>query len=75
MSVHRRIADLIPSHGEGQLMTQMRHSRADTDRPPSPSVGKPERRLTATFLTRSGRISDHMITRLDELVPWRYAQT
>ena len=21
MSVHRRIADLIPSHGEGQLMT------------------------------------------------------
>jgi hypothetical protein len=22
MSVHRRIADLIPSHGEGQLMTQ-----------------------------------------------------
>jgi hypothetical protein len=22
MSVHRRIADLIPGHGEGQLMTQ-----------------------------------------------------
>jgi len=22
MSVYRRIADLIPSHGEGQLMTQ-----------------------------------------------------
>ncbi len=26
MSVHRRIADLIPSHGEGQLMTQLGHS-------------------------------------------------
>jgi hypothetical protein len=25
MSVYRRIADLIPSHGEGQLMTLMRH--------------------------------------------------
>ncbi len=27
MSVHRRIADLIPSHGEGQLMTHKRYSR------------------------------------------------
>jgi hypothetical protein len=27
MSVHRRIADLIPSHGEGQLMTRIRHCR------------------------------------------------
>jgi hypothetical protein len=26
MSVHRRIADLIPGHGEGQLMTPGRHS-------------------------------------------------
>ena len=25
MSVHRRIADLIPSHGEGQLMTRSGH--------------------------------------------------
>jgi len=25
MSVHRRIADLIPSHGEGQLMTHFSH--------------------------------------------------
>lgn len=26
MSVHRRIADLIPGHGEGQLMTRSGHS-------------------------------------------------
>ena len=25
-------------------------------------------------MTRSGRIADHKITRLDELMPWRYAQ-
>ena len=28
MSVHCRIADLIPSHGEGQLMTRSVHSDA-----------------------------------------------
>ena len=33
MSVHRRIADLIPSHGEGQLMTQLGHSAYSRFRP------------------------------------------
>jgi len=75
MSAYRRKTDLAQVGAEGRSLTQMRHSLADTDRPPSPSVGKPERRLTATFLTRSGRISDHTITRLDELMPLRYAQT
>ncbi len=31
----------------------------------------PQAWLTDTL----GRISDHKITRLDELMPWRYAQT
>ena len=36
MSVNRRIADLNPGHGEGQLMTQMRHWR----RLPQPPVDR-----------------------------------
>ena len=32
---------------------------------------EPQARLTDIF----GRIADHKITRIDELMPWRYAQT
>jgi hypothetical protein len=53
--------------------------RRITDRRASASVDRyipdpVQRDAERIFLTRSGRIADHKITRLDELIPWRYAQ-
>ena len=51
MSVHRRIADLIPGHGEGQLMTRLGHSRDS----PMAAEGPIDGHIIKQLIRRGGR--------------------